>query len=94
MLLTVAPAAKGLFQKAIPESGPSRFVHDMKHAAKLTEDFMNLSGTRKMSDLMKKSAAELRAIYVKLFEMRIKLLTPTSCRLATENFCRLTRLQR
>ena len=72
MLLSVTPAAKGLFQKAIPESGPSRFVHDMEHAAKLTEDFMNLSGTRKMSDLMKKSAVELRDIYVKLFEMRIK----------------------
>ena len=72
MLLSVAPAARGLFQKAIPESGPSRFVHDMQHAAKLTEDFMNLSGTRKMSDLMKKSAVELRDIYVKLFEMRIK----------------------
>ncbi len=72
MLLSVAPAAKNLFQKAIPESGPSRFVHDMEHAAKLTDDFMNLSGTRKMSDLMKKSAVELRDIYVKLFEMRIK----------------------
>ena len=72
MLLTVAPAAKGLFQKAIPESGPSRFVHDMQHAAKLTEDFMALSGTRKMSDLLKKSSAELRDLYVKLFELRIK----------------------
>ena len=72
MLLTVTPAAKGLFQKAIPESGSSRFVHDMQHAAKLTEDFMDLSGTRRMSDLMKKSSAELRELYVKLFDMRIK----------------------
>ena len=72
MLLTVTPAAKNLFQKAIPESGPSRFVHDMEHAAKLTEDFMNLSGAKNMRDLMKKSSAELRDIYVKLFEMRIK----------------------
>ena len=72
MLLTVAPAAKGLFQKAIPESGPSRFVHDMQHAENLLEDFLSLSGTRKMSDLMKKSSAELRDIYVKLFDMRIK----------------------
>ena len=72
MLLSVTPAAKGLFQKAIPESGPSRFVHDMEHAAKLTDDFMNLSGTRKMSDLLKKSSDELRDIYLKLFEMRIK----------------------
>lgn len=72
MLLTVTPAAKGLFQKAIPESGPSRFVHDMQHAAKLTEDFMSLSGAKTMRDLMKKSSAELRDFYVKLFEMRIK----------------------
>ena len=72
MLLSAAPSAKNLFQKAIPESGPSRFVHDMDHAAKLTEDFMNLSGTRKMIDLMKKNSAELRDIYVKLFEKRIK----------------------
>ena len=72
MLLTVTPAAKGLFQKAIPESGPSRFVHDMDHAAKLTEDFMDLSGAKTMRDLMKKSSAELRDLYVKLFDMRIK----------------------
>lgn len=72
MLLSVTPAAKGLFQKAIPESGPSRFVHDMKHAEQLLDDFMKLSGAKTMSDLMKKSSAELRDIYVKLFEMRIK----------------------
>ncbi len=72
MLLSVTPAAKNLFQKAIPESGPSRFVHDMKHAENLLEDFMNLSGTKTMSELMKKSSAELRDIYIKLFEKRIK----------------------
>ncbi len=72
MLLSVTPAAKGLFQKAIPESGPSRFIHDLNHAGKLVEDFMNLSGTKKMSDLMKKSTDELRNTYLKLFEMRIK----------------------
>ncbi|MBR5912862.1 MAG: carboxylesterase family protein [Selenomonadaceae bacterium] len=72
MLLSVTPAAKGLFQKAIPQSGPSRFVHDLKHAENLLEDFMNLSGAKNMSDLMKKSSAELREIYIKLFNMRIK----------------------
>ena len=69
-LLTITPAARGLFQKAIPESGPTRFVQDSQHAALLLEDFLQLSGTRKMSDLMQKSSAELRDIYVKLFEMR------------------------
>ena len=71
-LLSAAPAAKGLFQKAIPESGHSRYAHDTEHAAKLAEEFMSLSGTRKMGDLMKKSTDELRDIYLKLFELRIK----------------------
>ncbi|MBO4400826.1 MAG: carboxylesterase/lipase family protein [Selenomonadaceae bacterium] len=69
-LLSVTPAAKGLFQKAIPESGPTRMAHEASHAGQLLEDFLKLSGTRKMSDLMQKSSAELRDIYVKLFEMR------------------------
>ena len=72
MLLSVTPAAKGLFQKAIPESGPSRMANDSQHVAGLVEDFLRLSGTRKMSDLMQKSSAELKDIYLKLFELRIK----------------------
>jgi len=35
MFLSVMPAAKGLFQKAIPESGHSRFVQDMQHTVNL-----------------------------------------------------------
>ena len=72
MILSVTPAAKGLFQKAIPESGPSRMANDSHHVAGLVEDFLRLSGTRKMSDLLAKSGAELREIYLKLFELRIK----------------------
>jgi len=74
MLLMVTPAAKGLFQKAIPESGPSRFMHDVQHGEQLAEDFLNLSGTRKMSDLMKKSADELRNIYLQLISQRSKTM--------------------
>lgn len=70
--LMTSPAAKGLFQKAIPESGPARFVQSPEHTVQLAEEFMKLSGTRKVSDLMKKSGKELREIYLKLFEARIK----------------------
>ena len=72
MILSVTPAAKGLFQKAIPESGPSRMANTSHHVAGLVEDFLRLSGTRKTSELMQKSGAELRDIYLKLFELRIK----------------------
>ncbi len=45
-------------------------AHDAQHGADLLEDFLKLSGTRKMSDLTQKSFGELREIYLKLFEMR------------------------
>ena len=72
MILSVTPAAKGLFQKAIPQSGPTRMASTSEHVAGLLEDFLRLSGTRKMSELMQKSSAELKDIYLKLFELRIK----------------------
>ena len=50
----------------------NRFTMEMQHTEKLTEYFMNLSGIKKMENLMKKSSDELRDIYIKLFEMRIK----------------------
>ena len=72
MFLAVSPAAKNLFQKAIPESGNSRFAQDWQHTVQLAENFMNLSGAKTMSDMMKKSSAELKELYVKFFDMRIK----------------------
>ena len=72
LILMVSPFAKGLFRNAIPESGSTGFMQSQEHTLELVEAFMKLSGTRKMSDLMKKSSNELREIYLKLFEMRKK----------------------
>ncbi len=63
MLLTVIPAAKGLFNKVIPQSGHVDFYNEPENSAKLTEKFMNFSGAKKVSDLMKKSAVELQQLY-------------------------------
>ncbi|MBD3879914.1 MAG: carboxylesterase family protein [Quinella sp. 1Q5] len=70
MLLSVAPAAKGLFQKAIPQSATVAMHSKPEFSAQLAEMFMNLSGTRKMGDLMKKSTAELKNIYSQLTDIR------------------------
>ncbi|MBR4642555.1 MAG: carboxylesterase family protein [Selenomonadaceae bacterium] len=70
MMLTIIPAAKNLFQKAIPQSGNSYMYNTPEYSAQLAEMFMNLSGTRKMSDLLKKSTAELKNIYVELTKIR------------------------
>ena len=70
MMLTLIPAAKKFFQKAIPQSATVAMHSKPEFSAQLAEMFMNLSGTRKMSDLMKKSTAELKGTYVKLAEIR------------------------
>ena len=66
MLLTITPAAKNLFQKAIPQSGHLIFYNTPENSAQLAEIFMALSGVKKVSDLMKKSSAELKQLYEKL----------------------------
>ncbi len=66
MLLTVAPAAKNLFQKAIPQSGSLFFYSEPEQSVRLAEMFMNLSGAKNMRDLMKKSSDELKQLYEKL----------------------------
>lgn len=65
MLLTVAPAAKNLFQKAISQSGHVGFYSEPEFSAQVAENFMHFSGAKTVNDLMKKSAAELQQIYVK-----------------------------
>ena len=69
-LLTVIPAAKGLFQKAIPQSGHLFTYNKPEKSAKAAEMFVELSGAKNMSDLMKKSSAELEQLYEKLCEVR------------------------
>jgi len=70
MLLTVAPAAKGIFDKAITQSGSLFFYNNPEKSAKIAEMFIQLSGAKNMGELMKKSADEIKNIYQKLSEMR------------------------
>ena len=70
MMLTIIPAAKNLFKKAIPESATVAMYNKPEYTAKLAEMFTEMIGTRKMSDLMKKSADEIRNTYEKLSEIR------------------------
>ena len=63
MLLTVTPAAKGLFQKVIPQSGNVSFYNTPKSSAETAEKFFAKSGVKTVGDLVKKSAAEIKNIY-------------------------------
>ena len=66
MLLTVTPAAKGLFNKAIPQSGHLNLYNKPEDSAQVAERFLELSGAKSMGELMKKSSAEIKNIYEKL----------------------------
>ena len=66
MLLTVTPAAKNLFQKAISQSGHLKFYNTPEKSASLAERFMELSGAKTMGDLIRKSTAEIKSIYEKV----------------------------
>ena len=65
MMLTVTPAAQGLFGKVIAQSGHLSFYHEPDASANLAAKFMVLSGCQKMSELMAKPAAELEELYEK-----------------------------
>ncbi|MBR2775283.1 MAG: carboxylesterase/lipase family protein [Selenomonadaceae bacterium] len=65
MLLTVIPAAKGLFKKVIPQSGSLSFYNEPEYSAQTAETFMAFSGAKTVGDLMKKSAVELQQLYAK-----------------------------
>ena len=70
MLLSVAPATKNLFQKAIPQSGPIFLYNEPQQSVQIAEEFMEMSGAKNMRDLMKKSTDELRNAYIQLTEAR------------------------
>ena len=67
MLLTVTPAAKGLFHKVIAQSGHLGFYHTAEYSAQLAEEFMEIGGYKNMRELLNKPAAELEATYEKLY---------------------------
>ena len=70
MLLIVTPAAKGLFNKSIPQSGSLFFYNQPEKSAQLAEMFVQISGAKTVGDLMKKSTAELKDVYLKLADAR------------------------
>ena len=65
-LLTVTPAAKNLFQKAIPQSGNLKFYNIPEDSAQVAENFLKKSGTKNVGELVKKSTDEILNIYVKI----------------------------
>ncbi len=70
MLLLVAPDAKNLFQKAIPQSGSIFLYNTPELSEKIAEEFFETNGAKNMRDLMKKSTAELKNFYEKFTEAR------------------------
>ena len=66
MLLTITPAAKNLFQKAIPQSGHLGLYNTPEESAKVAQIFMEMSGAKTIGDIMKKTSAELINIYEKV----------------------------
>ena len=64
-LLMVAPAAKGLFQKVIAQSGHHDFYNVPESSAEIAAQFMELGGYKNMQELMTKSTAELMLTYEK-----------------------------
>ena len=71
MFLAIAPAAHGLFQKAIAQSGHLSFYHAPDRSAKLAEEFMDVNDFDSMSELMTKSSTELEAAYEKFYLRRL-----------------------
>ncbi|MBO6209424.1 MAG: carboxylesterase/lipase family protein, partial [Schwartzia sp.] len=70
MMLAVIPAAKGLFQKAIPQSGNTYMFNTPEYSTQIAALYMELGGAKTMRDMMKKSSAELISIYEKVKEIR------------------------
>ena len=71
MMLAVAPSAKNLFQKAIPQSANSYMYNTLESSAQVAEIYMQTGGVKTMRDMMKKSSAELLSIYKKVREIRV-----------------------
>ena len=71
MLHSVIPAAKGIFQKAIPQSGNSYMFNTPEYSTQVAALYMELGGAKTMRDMMKKSSAELMHIYEKVKEIRV-----------------------
>ncbi|MCR5834631.1 MAG: carboxylesterase family protein [Selenomonadaceae bacterium] len=71
MLLSVTPAARGLFDKVISQSGHLTFYHPPEESVKLAEHFMEFGGFKNMDELRNKSAEEIRKIYENFILVRM-----------------------
>ncbi len=71
MMLTVIPAAKGLFGKAIPQSANSYMYNTPEYSAEVVQTYMEMGGAKTMRDMMKKSSAELRILFDTVRNARI-----------------------
>ena len=71
MLLSVTPAAKKLFNKAISQSCTSNYYNTQEYSAEVAATYMEFCGAKTMRDMMKKSSAELIALYEKVKGMRL-----------------------
>ncbi|MBR1759778.1 MAG: carboxylesterase family protein [Schwartzia sp.] len=69
MFLSIIPAAQGIFNKAIFQSGSVSMHNKPEYTAQLAERFMELGGAKTMGDMMKKSAAELEQLCEKFSEL-------------------------
>ena len=68
--LTIAPAAKGLLHKAIPQSGAVGFYKTPEESAQTAANFMKFCGAKTVGDLMKKSGVELQKAYAGFTDTR------------------------
>lgn len=62
-LLMVTPAAKGLFQKVICESGPIQIYNAPENTAPYAEDFMRMMGCSNMAEMCEKSTEEIMDVF-------------------------------
>jgi para-nitrobenzyl esterase len=67
-MLMIVPAASGLFQKAILESGTPKEVNDKKRAIEVSQMFMKIAGVNSIQGLRGLNVAQMRDAQKKLFD--------------------------
>ncbi len=71
MMLTIIPAAKDLFGKAIPQSANSYMYNTPEYSAEVAQTYMKMGGAKNMRDMLKKSSDELRILFETVRKARI-----------------------
>jgi para-nitrobenzyl esterase len=69
-MLMVMPAARGLFHKAIMESGTPKEVTDKARAVEVSREYMKIAGVSKIEELQKLTMAQMLDAQRKLFNTR------------------------